>query len=64
MTAKHSLSASEAIEEMKGELKRMRTLPDELSDITPDEAFNHGYNVAIHDFTSYTSPPPSKGTPA
>lgn len=59
MTAKkHDLSAPEAIEEMKGELKRLQALPDELSDITPDEAFNHGYNVAIHDFQSYTSPNP------
>lgn len=63
---KHNLSAPDAIQEMKKELERMRELPDELSDLSPDEAFNHGYNVAIHDFQSYTGPNPrfSKGTPA
>jgi hypothetical protein len=59
---KYDLPLPEAILELEGQLRQMRAHPNrnQLTDLTPDEAFEKGYEVAIFDLKHYTGPNPRK----
>lgn len=58
---KYNLSLDEVIPELEGQLAKMRAEPNrnQLSELSPDDAYEKGYEVAIFDLKHYTGPAPT-----
>ncbi|WNN95025.1 hypothetical protein SEA_MAGRITTE_48 [Microbacterium phage Magritte] len=56
----HDLTLEEVVPRLRSNLEDMRTAEEreELNDISPDTAFELGYETAIHDLVRYTGPDP------
>ena len=57
---KYNLTLPEAIKEMEGQLAKMRADEDreQLKGMSPDDALERGYEIAIFDLKHYTGPNP------
>lgn len=57
---KYNLSSEDAIQEMNLQLEKMKEEEDrnQLSELSPDDAYEAGYASAIFDFKHYTGPDP------
>ena len=57
---KFNLSPEEIVVELQKQLAKMQAETDrnQLKDLSPDDAFEKGYEAAIFDFRHYTGPSP------